>query len=119
MDPESLEQLCLHRSAVSYFLGHNYSLRLRGLKAQRIIRFLISNCDTMRILLNSRRTNIVTQRWKATIATVHPQSSATLSSDDVEWNQAKPFEQIPGSKSRSLIKSVCSMLRAIGNYSVN
>lgn len=61
--------------------------------------------NAARILINSRFNFVSTnKRWKAT---------KTADEAD-EWGRAKPFEQMPGKKSRSMVKSLWSLLRAIG-----
>ena len=58
---------------------------------------------------------LLTKRLKATAApAVHPSSTSTTAADDVEWAQAKPFDQIPGLKSLPIIGTTWSMFPIVG-----
>ena len=60
--------------------------------------------NVARILISNPYTIVSTNRWK----------TMTTADETDEWNRAKPFEQMPGKKSRSIVKSLWSLLRAIG-----
>jgi hypothetical protein len=63
---------------------------------------------TIRIL-QARNVQLLTQslRFKATEAVEHRSA---------EWNEAKPFDQIPGAKPWPLIGTLWQFLPFVGNY---
>lgn len=56
---------------------------------------------------------LLVKRFKAS-AVVHQPSTTVTTAEDVEWAQAKPFDQIPGLKSLPILGTAWAMFPVVG-----
>ena len=69
------------------------------------------NKTIVRLVSNTQFNHLASVRRWASNTTA---SSAESASDEVEWKQAKPYNEIPGHRPLPVIGSMCALLPLVG-----